>query len=619
MTKFFETHRKTVVLIILLGGFILSLFTMLGDSAIVDEIAHIPAGYSYVRYGDYRLNPEHPPLIKDLAGLPLLLLPVSFPTDIPAWTKEVNGQWETGWHFIYHYGNNADLILFFSRLPILLLYIVFGWLIYLIIRKYFGTNTALLAVFLYALSPNFLAHNHLVTTDLGIALFTFVALATFGGFLIRPSWQTLGLATLALAASELAKFSAVLLIPFYAFIFLLFLLFIKPVPKFELFGSSKIKRPIWKKLYIYGLSYLIMMAGALVLIWLFYLPHVINFPADKQIELIKTSLPDPRWGWLTNLLTAMAPNKLLAALAQYLLGVAMVFGRVGGGNTTYFLGQVSNQSFKWYFPVSYLLKEQIPFLLLLSLGLTLSAVKLWRLRLKNYLSKFGQLLRQEPMKPLFCLFILYYAAISISGNLNLGIRHLFPILPLIYILIADYTTRFFTGFKTSWGQKLGTAIFGLLIFWYAMTPLLMFPNYLSYHNELIGGGKNAYRYFTDSNVDWGQDLKRLVTWTKAHPEITKLQLDYFGGGEPRYYFCNRKYDEQGHLIKSTNGYDCSKSIYQEYHVNNGPTLGWIAVSVTFLQNAKWYAIHNGQPDYDWLRVQKPYAKIGNSIFVYWIR
>ncbi|MCL5435794.1 MAG: glycosyltransferase family 39 protein [Patescibacteria group bacterium] len=619
MNTFFETHRKTVVLILLLGGFALSLFTMLGDSAIVDEIAHVPAGYSYVRYGDYRLNPEHPPLIKDLAGLPLLLLPLSFPTDIPAWTTDTNGQWETGWNFIYHYGNNADLILFFARLPILLLYVLFGWLLYVFIRKYFGTNTALLSVFFYALSPNFLAHNHLVTTDLGIAFFIFLALATFGAFLVRPSWKTLGLTTLALAGAELAKFSAVLLIPFYAFILLLALIFIKAPPKFELWGSYKIKRAFWKKLYVYGLSYFLMMAGALVLIWLYYIPHVWNFPADKQIELIKTSLPDPRWGWLTNFLTAIAPNKILSALTQYLLGVAMVFGRVGGGNTTYFLGQVSNQSFKWYFPVSYLLKEQVPFLLLLSLTLVLSVAKLWRTKIKNYFSAFSRLLAKEPLKPIFFLFILYYAGISISGNLNLGIRHLFPILPLIYILVADQAAHFFANFKTFWGKPIGWSILGLLIFWYALTPLVVFPNYLSYHNEIIGGGKYAYRYFTDSNVDWGQDLKRLVTWTKEHPEITTLKLDYFGGGEPRYYFCNRKYDEQGHLIKSAAGYDCSKSIYREYHVNDGPTTGWIAVSVTFLQNAKWYAIHNGQPDYEWLRSRTPYAKIGNSIFVYWVR
>lgn len=619
MSAFLENHRKAIVLILLLGGFALSLFAMTGDSAIVDEIAHIPAGYSYVRYGDFRLNPEHPPLIKDLAGLPLLLFPLKFPTDLPAWAADVNGQWETGWNFIYHYGNNADLILFFARLPILLLAVLFGLLLYIVTRKYFGTNAALLALVFYSLSPNFLAHNHLVTTDLGIAFFIFLALTAFGKFIASPSWKTLSWATLALAGAELAKFSAVLLIPFYALIFFLALILIKTPPKIPLPGASGIKNPWLKKLYVYGVCYAAMMLAMLGLVWLFYVPHVWNFPAEKQIELIKTSLPDDRIAVVRDGLVSMSGSKFFQPLAQYLLGVAMVFARVAGGNTTYFLGEVSNQSFKWYFPVSYFLKEQIPFLLLLSLSLVLSAVKLARLKLGQYLNRFGQLLQKTPLKPVYLLFIVYYAGISIAGNLNLGIRHLFPVLPLIYILVADRAAEFFSVFKTFLGRRFAAGLLGLLVFWYALTPLLVFPNYLSYHNEFIGGGPNAYLYFTDSNVDWGQDLKRLADWTKQHPEITKLKVDYFGGGEPKYYFCNRKYDDLGQLIKKSSGYDCANSVYQEWHSNNGPTKGWIAVSVTFLQNARWYAQRYGEQDYDWLRDRTPYAKIGNSIFVYWVR
>src|SRR6185369_10962149 len=57
-------------------------------SAIVDEQAHIPAGYGYVSQLDARLNPEHPPLLKALAALPLLVINPTFPTDIAAWTTD---------------------------------------------------------------------------------------------------------------------------------------------------------------------------------------------------------------------------------------------------------------------------------------------------------------------------------------------------------------------------------------------------------------------------------------------------------------------------------------------------------------------------------------------------
>ncbi len=72
----------------------LMVFSSLQESAIMDELAHIPAGYSYLNNLDYRLNPEHPPLVKMFAGLPLLFLDLNFPTDDPAWSEKVNGQWD---------------------------------------------------------------------------------------------------------------------------------------------------------------------------------------------------------------------------------------------------------------------------------------------------------------------------------------------------------------------------------------------------------------------------------------------------------------------------------------------------------------------------------------------
>ena len=67
----------------------------------MDELAHIPAGYGYVKYLDYRLNPEHPPLVKAIAALPLLFQKLKFPTDKSAWQKDVNGQWQSGAQFLY--------------------------------------------------------------------------------------------------------------------------------------------------------------------------------------------------------------------------------------------------------------------------------------------------------------------------------------------------------------------------------------------------------------------------------------------------------------------------------------------------------------------------------------
>jgi len=107
--------------LICLASFSLMFWASRTDSAIDDELAHIPAGYGYVSQLDYRLNPEHPPLVKALAMLPVLLLNPTYPTSNPAWTTELNGQWDMGTAFLYQSGNDANAIIQTARiLPILL-------------------------------------------------------------------------------------------------------------------------------------------------------------------------------------------------------------------------------------------------------------------------------------------------------------------------------------------------------------------------------------------------------------------------------------------------------------------------------------------------------------------
>ncbi len=446
-----------------------------------------------------------------------------------------------------------------------------------------------------------------------------MSLAAFAEFLIRPSGKTLLLATLALAGAQIAKFSAVLLYPFFFGILLIAVIAGKSTPNIPFLLTKKIRRPVIARFYGYLTSFVVMCVGSLLLVWAFYALHTLNFPPDKQIELIKVSMGHERAALVRELLTSMTQVPFLQPLAQYLLGVAMVFTRVAGGNTTFFLGEVTNQSFKWYFPVSYLIKEPLPLILMVILAAATAIRSTLAVKFRDYWRRFQTAVQGRVFELIMLAFIFFYGGISIMGNLNLGIRHLFPILPLISILASISAIKFFSGFRGAAGKKFAPVIFALLLAWYGLGTLATFPNYVSYFNEIVGGGKNGYRYMTDSNVDWGQDLKRFAIWLKTHPEIERIKLDYFGGGEPRYYFCDRTYDEQGSLIKNSSGYDCSNSIYQEWHANNGETIGWIAVSATFLQNSKYYKERFGEQDYAYLRSREPYARIGNSILVYWVR
>ena len=146
----------TIAGILLFLMFLMAIFSIADDSFTFDEATHVTAGYSYLTQKDYRLNPEHPPLIKDLAAFPLLFLNLNFPKNHPSWTQEENPVWwqqfELANQFLYHSGNNPDQILFWSRLSMILLLIFLGWFIFKWTKELFGDRTALLALFLFVFS-----------------------------------------------------------------------------------------------------------------------------------------------------------------------------------------------------------------------------------------------------------------------------------------------------------------------------------------------------------------------------------------------------------------------------------------------------------------------------------
>ncbi|MFY9479745.1 MAG: glycosyltransferase family 39 protein, partial [Aquabacterium sp.] len=199
----------------------LLLSSILNESAIVDELAHIPAGYSYAVLSDYRLNPEHPPLLKAISGVFVrTFVNPHFPTDIASWKDEINGQWGMGYSFLYENGNDADAIIFWARIPIILLAIYFGWLFYQWIQRRFGSRVALLTLAFFCFSPTMLAHSRYVTTDLGASFGFFIGIATFIQLLERPTLRNAIIAGLCFAVAQLLKFSLVLLVTICGLMFI---------------------------------------------------------------------------------------------------------------------------------------------------------------------------------------------------------------------------------------------------------------------------------------------------------------------------------------------------------------------------------------------------------------
>jgi hypothetical protein len=563
------------------------------ESAIMDEVAHIPAGYSYLTQKDMRLNPEHPPLIKDLSAIPLLFLnKINFPSNIIFWTTSINDQWDFGFKFLYESGNDADKIIFWSRIPMLLLLILLGFFIYRWTKELYGKLAALFAVFLFSFSPTFLAHGRYVTTDVGAAFAFFFASYFFIKYLKNPSGKNLLWAGISFGIAQLIKFSLILLIPYLGILLLIYI-----------YIQWRENKNFWKTTCTHLLKFIAILVIGYLLVYPVYLFHVANYPNEKQatdIKFIASQFPFRPAG---KLVIWMSGQSILKPYAQYLFGLFMVFQRATGGNTTFFLGDVTNKGWKSYFPIVYAIKEPVALHILSIITILFLAAKGTKENWKRIFNSFSRFLKNNFTEIAMLIFLAIYWTASIASNLNIGVRHILPTFPFVYILISGQIKKIFEKIRN---KKFRVTCYLLLVIcltWYALSSLSIFPYYLSYFNELVGGAKNGYIYVTDSNLDWGQDLKRLTKWVEEN-HIQKIKVDYFGGATASYYLGNRA--EVWHA-----DYDPQKA-----------KNSWLAVSATFLQQNRAMPTKGFEKRTDyylWLNDYKPISIIGNSIFVYYIK
>jgi len=184
------------------GG--LAVSSLRTTSAVYDETAHLPAGYTYLTLGDFRMNPEHPPLAKELAALPLLLMDVRMQLQAGAW--RLCREWDFGHRFLYEW-NDADRLLLWGRLPIVALGGALAAAVLLWARRRCGPVAGTVAFFLCVLSPDVLAHGQVVTTDLAVTLFLFLTVVAFQAVTERATPARVLFAGLSAGAAFASKFS----------------------------------------------------------------------------------------------------------------------------------------------------------------------------------------------------------------------------------------------------------------------------------------------------------------------------------------------------------------------------------------------------------------------------
>ena len=544
---------KKIVLIILL----LSIFTFLAISSIVrksgtcDEIAHhIPSGIVFLQKGDLKMATDSPPLGKYIVAAPILFfLDPVLPGDKNVWRNQDRAIF--GRDFFFKYNNNARRMLFVSRLVVIFLGVMLGLLLFIWPRRMYGEKVALFALFIYCFSPTILAHCRLATTDMITAFFMFLSLFTFWLFLKNPNRMSLALAGLCLGLGQLSKYSMLIMYPIFIILYIIAVNRDKETPK---------------RASVPGLSLIFLIS--IFTIWAGYgfrlEPILVNAMRAGEklgfISMLAGKLFHSNQGVINQVLESFL-MKFPMPMGEHILGFSGVLRHSYEGHLTYFCGQWSLKGSPLYFLVAFLLKTPIPIIVLFLMGLIVSIRK--RLSTNDYFL----------ILPFFVYFI-----IALGSNLQVGIRHLLPIYPLCFVISA----RSIVYFK----YRLSRIVIVASIIWLILGTLIIWPNFLSYFNEIAGGPDNGWRYLRDSNIDWGQDLPALSRNLKEN-DIKEVTLEYFGEDSPMAYGINSVLFKESEYVKPED------RVY--------------AISVQYLDHAKW------------ARDYTPDAKMGYSIFVYDLR
>ncbi len=539
-----ERHFGKWVAVAVLAMATLQLTSITGESATFDEAVHLAAGYRYWKTGKFDLNLEHPPLQKLLSAAPLLLLGPPLPTD----EKLLIDQSEFAKAFLYQGPFPADRLLLLGRLPTvllsLLLLIALAWAG----RHYFGAPAALAAVWLCALDPNLIAHGRYVTTDMASTLFGFLAVVLWLRYLDAPSTGRLILTGLGTGLAFAAKFSVVYLLPLLPALALLHGLLLHRSPR-RLFRAAA------------ALTAVLLIAATVVAVC--YAPESWRLLRGRSVSVTPETI-----------------QGILLPPHPYITGLRTVIDHNSAGHSSYLLGQVAETGWRYYFPVVFAVKSTVAALLLLLCALGLG---LWRIG-----GVFSHPRTAFTWTALSLTPVLYFAT-AVYSNINLGVRHLLPIYPFLYLLAAGALAAVLPARRFLIAASLAVAL-------QAAESFAVFPEYLAFFNAPSGGRLAGSRYLLDSNLDWGQDLKKLKTYVDTNPPGT-LCLQYFGSAEPGYYGIRYEFLPRTQDTEERKNVNC---------------IG--AISATLL-----HGVYVGPATYEWLRARRPIGLVGSSIVLYDLR
>jgi hypothetical protein len=560
--------RRLVPGILLALFFALAVEDALWMSPTFDEPFHLTAGYAALRYGDFRFGPNHPPLIRMWSAIPAVLDGrVRFPREQEDYRK--GRQYGTATHYCF-LSNSVEPLLFGGRLMVILLATALGWLVYRGALRLFGFPAAAMTLGLFVLEPNVMAHGNLVTTDLGVTFFFFLATWSLWLLVRRITAPRLfGLAAF-FALAQLSKFSALVLWPAVAVVLL----------------GRALDRGEWRvgwsgKRLVGRLRKGAAAAGVFALVVLFFFgftwsAYRFRYEMAPAPGLQVDTSEDPEFQ-ISDRSMGEALSSIRVLPEGYVRGAAQLL--TWPQETFYFAGKLRSTPVWYFFPTVLLVKTPTALLALSFLGIALVA------RRGNPWPEGWPALAAPPV---------FLLLAGMASGVNTGVRHLLPILPFLLLAAG-------AGASVLFRARRGRAVLAMLAVFAVAEFSSVYPDVLASYNFPSGGAERGDRWLAASDLDWGQGLKALGHWMRRHG-VDRINLA-----------CHTE------LYDSTLGYHTRRLptyLNPQFPVDVPEFPGYVALSESvssgYTSQGRYTAF------YAPLLKMKPVAWIGRSIRVYYV-
>jgi hypothetical protein len=499
----------------------------------VDEPIHIACGMEWLDKGTYTWEAQHPPLSRVATAIGPYLLGIRSQGEER--TGE-NARLYEGIKILYA-GHHYDLTLALARLGILPFFWVACLVVYQWGTRWFNRSVAVLAVCLFTFLPPILAHAGLATTDMALTAFMGATFLSGLLWLEQPTVKRALLFGLCGGLVILSKFSCVVFFPAAAALaFIWYVISERP-------RAGDLFRGLRRRVPTLALAALV----SIVVIWAGY-----RF-SFGPVPFTHLKLPAP----------------------ELYAGIREVQQHNDLGHHSYLLGQRGTKGWWYFFPVVLAVKTPLAFLILLGAWIFLAVRR-----------RLGFERGWIPMA--FSAGIL---AVAMASSINIGVRHILPVYIGFSLLAAVATLKIL---ETTIERRWRVAALALLAVWFAGSSLLSHPDYLPYFNELAGD--HPENIVVDSDLDWGQDIKRLARRLKevGAQEVTLSTLlvaDF----------------EKEHGIPHR---------IANMDVINPPT-GWCAIGFTYWKVAR-LGLYEKYPQYTlWPDRIPPLERVGKSMLLWY--